>query len=44
MLTQKLSLRRKNVLEVYQPLVDAMYEGKLGNRMTYGRTSPSFDA
>jgi hypothetical protein len=45
MLTQKLSLRRKNILAVYQPLVDAMYAGERGVRMSYKSSpSPSFDA
>ncbi len=34
-MTPKLSLRRKNVLSVYQPLIDGMYAGKMGHRVNY---------
>jgi hypothetical protein len=38
MLTPKLSLRRRNVLASYQPVIDAMYKGK-GHRVHYKPSS-----
>jgi hypothetical protein len=40
-MTPKLSLRRKNVLTIYQPLIDGMYAGKMGHRVQYKPTAAS---
>ncbi len=40
-MTPKLSLRRKNVLGIYQSLIDGMYAGKMGHRVHYKATGPA---
>lgn len=35
MMTPKMSLRRKNVIDAYQKILDGLYQGEVGNTIEY---------